>query len=155
MSKISKKITSIREDAISKIKKAVETFKGKAIDLAEAGYDSCPILQYSNNDEDIFVLDEIYLKDGKLCFDGSSSWENDTWDEDTISTDALIGIEEELDDIVAHCEDYLDDVAMDGKNRYVMSYSQAHNMDLVVYADSYEEAEEKWEDGFFLEEEPR
>ena len=153
MSKTSKSIASIRESIIAEIKKAVESFRTKKIDLGESCYDNCPILQDANNDEDIFVLDEIYLHDGKLRFSGSSSWNNDTWDEDTISTDALVGISEELDGMVSHYQDYIEDEATYGENRYVMGYSQAENMDLVVYADTYEEAEEKWEDGYFLSEE--
>lgn len=41
-------------------------------------------------------------------------------------------------------------------NRYVMSYSQADGCNLIVYADSYEEAQEKFENGEYLleDEEP-
>lgn len=39
-------------------------------------------------------------------------------------------------------------------NKYVMSYSQADGCNLIVYADSYEEAEEKYENGeYSLEDE--
>ena len=39
-------------------------------------------------------------------------------------------------------------------NKYVMGYSQADGCNMIVYADSYEEAEEKYENGeFSLEDE--
>ena len=38
---------------------------------------------------------------------------------------------------------------IDGK-RYVMGYSQAENANMVVYADSYEEAEELFENGVYV-----
>ena len=41
-------------------------------------------------------------------------------------------------------------------NKYVMSYSQADGCNLIVYADCYEEAEEKYENGEYIleDEEP-
>lgn len=33
--------------------------------------------------------------------------------------------------------------------RYIMSYSQAYRCNIIVYADSYEEAQEKFENGDF------
>ena len=40
--------------------------------------------------------------------------------------------------------------ATSGANRYVMGYSQAEDADMVVYADTMEDAEEKFEDGLFV-----
>ena len=40
--------------------------------------------------------------------------------------------------------------ATSGANRYVMGYSESEDADMIVYADSIEEAEEKFEDGLFV-----
>ena len=37
-----------------------------------------------------------------------------------------------------------------GANRYVMGYSAEEDADKIVYADSIEEAEQKFEDGLFV-----
>ena len=100
------KIRAIREDALNKIKEVVKSFKDQRISLGECCYDNCPVLRYADDDEDIFTLDTIRLENGVLYFDGSSSWNNDTWSEDTIGTDELIGIEEEIDAIADWCKDY-------------------------------------------------
>ena len=40
--------------------------------------------------------------------------------------------------------------ATSGANRYVMGYSAEEDADMIVYADSIEEAEQKFEDGLFV-----
>lgn len=40
--------------------------------------------------------------------------------------------------------------ATSGANRYVMGFSAAEDADMIVYADSIEEAEQKFEDGLFV-----
>lgn len=74
-----------------------------------ACYDNCPIVEEGDDDWDTYTLDSMYIEDGVLKFDGSSSDCNDSWDEDSISTDALLGIADELESIVDWCRDYEDD----------------------------------------------
>lgn len=40
--------------------------------------------------------------------------------------------------------------ATSGQYRYVMGYSESEDADMIVYADSIEEAEQKFEDGLFV-----
>ena len=40
--------------------------------------------------------------------------------------------------------------ATSGTNRYVMGYSEAEDADMVVYADTIEEAKEKFEQGLYV-----
>jgi hypothetical protein len=102
---------ALREEMIEYIKKAIETCgKGvKEIDLMEIEYDNCPIISDSGDDETTFVLDKITITDkGLLVFDGSSSWENGSWDENIISTDALYNICNEIDYIAQYVKNYKD-----------------------------------------------
>ena len=145
-------ILPAREEMLDEIKKAVESFKGKRIELGMSDYGNCPILAYGRDDEDTYTLDTIRFNDnGLLLFDGSSSWENDTWSEDNICTDNLVEIYEDLEDIVIHYKDYEEDLITEGSNRYV--FNVRGDFDQVVYGDTYEDAKEKWDDGFFVEEE--
>ena len=109
MSSILEKINSIREEAIEKIAKVVKTFRGQEINLVECDYNDCPIVQDSDDDEYIFTLDSVRLEDDGLHFSGSSCWDSNYWNEDTISTDALVGISEEIDDIADWCRDFEDE----------------------------------------------
>lgn len=102
---------TLRKEMIEYIKKAIETCgKGaKEIDLMEIKYDNCPIISDSGDDETTFVLDKITITDkGLLVFDGSSSWKDESWDEDVINTDALYNICDEIDDIVECAKEYKD-----------------------------------------------
>ena len=102
---------ALRKEMIEYIKKAIETCgKGvKEIDLMEIEYDNCPIISDSGDDETTFVLDKITITDkGLLVFEGSSSWENGSWDENIISTDALYNICNEIDYIVQYAKNYKD-----------------------------------------------
>lgn len=109
-----KRLSEIKNEMLDSIKKAVLATPDHKINLGEMGYDSCPILQESDNDEETYTLDSIYIgKDGKIFFDGSSSWDNHTWNELNISTDALEGICEELEFIVDAYNDYLKELAED------------------------------------------
>ena len=102
----------MRMEIIAEIKKAVNTFKTKRIELGVSCYENCPILAYGRDDEDVFTLDCISInKNGKVIFEGSSSWENDTWSEDNIGTDNLVEIYNELDDIVEWCKECEEDWA--------------------------------------------
>lgn len=104
-------ILPARKEMIAEIKKAVESFKGKRIELGMTDYDHCPILEHGRNDEDTYILDTIRLNaNGLLLFDGSSSWKNYTWSEDNICTDNLVEIYDELEDIVSHCKYYEDEM---------------------------------------------
>ena len=100
------KVLSARKEAIAEIKKAVESFKNSRIDLGASWYGNCPIVEEGDDDWDTYTLDSMYIEDGVLKFDGSSSDGNGFWDEDSISTDALLGIADELESIVDWCRDY-------------------------------------------------
>lgn len=68
--------------------------------LSYKDYDDCPVLNDSNEGERIFTLTEIRLDKGELFFDGSSAWDNDTWTEQSVSTDTLCDILENIDDVI-------------------------------------------------------
>ncbi len=82
---------------------------GLYISNIEEGYS--PILQYDSLDEHTFTLDHIkrFIQDGQkhLSLDGSSSYENLTWDAEDLSVEILNDI---LEFLLDH-EDEIDEYA--------------------------------------------
>lgn len=96
------KILDLRNEMIDYITERVKA-KGGRVSYAECN--DVPALNSANNEEDIFVLDEITLDGDTLRFSGSSSWQSDWWNENQIGTDELHEIYITIDDAVESMED--------------------------------------------------
>lgn len=96
------KVLELRKEMLDYIREKVYANGGK---VSYADYTDCPALNNTSNDEDIVVLDDIIIEGGKLHFYGSSSWDNDWWSENTISTDVLHEIYLSIDDAIEWARD--------------------------------------------------
>ena len=93
------KLQKIREEAIAAIKALLAKYGLEQIDAVDIDEGCSPVVRRNpDNDDMTFTLDRVVLKDGKLLFDASSCFDNATFDEDSISTDALADILEWLGD---------------------------------------------------------
>ena len=98
MSKKSK-LNVLRQDAIDSIKALMKKHNLQQIDAVDIDEGSSPIIDEDTCDENLtFTLDRVKLENDSLEFDGSSSCENGTWDEESIPTDALVSISEWLEE---------------------------------------------------------
>lgn len=98
MSKKSK-LNEIRQEAIDSIKALMKKHSLQQINAVDINEGSSPIIDEDTCDENLtFTLDRVKLENESLEFDGSSSCENSTWDEESIPTDALVSITEWLEE---------------------------------------------------------
>ena len=98
MSKNSK-LKEIRQEAIDSIKALMKKHSLQQINAVDINEGSSPIIDKNTCDENLtFTLDRVKLENDSLEFDGSSSCENSTWDEESIPTDALVSINEWLEE---------------------------------------------------------
>jgi hypothetical protein len=98
MSKNSK-LKEIRQEAIDSIKALMKKHSLQQINAVDINEGSSPIIDENTCDENLtFTLDRVKLENDSLEFDGSSSCENSTWDEESIPTDALVSINEWLEE---------------------------------------------------------
>lgn len=93
------KLQQIRQNAINgilSILKSHSVTEVYAIDICEG---SSPVVREDTIEENnTQTLDHIRVENGKLFFSASSCWENSDYNEQTISTDALIDIYEWLEE---------------------------------------------------------
>ena len=93
------KLQKIRREAIEAIKALLAKYGLEQIDAVDIDEGCSPVVRRNpDNDDMTFTLDRVVLKDGKLLFDASSCFDNATFDEDSISTDALADIQEWLEE---------------------------------------------------------
>ena len=98
MSKKSK-LNEIRQEAIDSIKALMKKHSLQQINAVDINEGSSPIIDEDTCDENLtFTLDRVKLENESLEFDGSSSCENSTWDEESIPTDAHDSITEWLEE---------------------------------------------------------
>ena len=98
MSKKSK-LHEIRQEAIDSIKALMKKHSLQQINAVDINEGSSPIIDEDTCDENLtFTLDRVKLENESLEFDGSSSCENSTWDEESIPTDALVLITDWLEE---------------------------------------------------------
>ena len=98
MSKKSK-LNEIRQEAIDSIKALMKKHSLQQINAVDINEGSSPIIDEDTCDENLtFTLDRVKLENESLEFDGSSSCENSTWDEESIPTDALVLITDWLEE---------------------------------------------------------
>lgn len=109
MSKKSK-LNEIRQEAIDCIKKLMTKHRIQTVEAYDIDEGSSPIVDENGSDGNLtFTLDRVTLKDGSLEFEASNCCENHTWDEDDISTDALVGISEWLEENEKTLEELADE----------------------------------------------
>ena len=108
------KIREIRENAIAAIKALMAKYHLETVNACDINATSSPLAKEDPYESDLtFTLDRVALHDGSLEFDASSCFENSTWNEDSISTDALVDIQEWMEEN----EDEFERLADDGKRK--------------------------------------
>ena len=97
MKKIRQKLQEMRGEVIDGIREIIDSVGFlRILDIDEG---CSPILQEDSFDgNNTYTLDRIYIENDKLCFDGSSSYANYTWNQDNLDVIMLIGILEFLED---------------------------------------------------------
>ena len=101
------RLKEIRNQAIGAITELMKKCNLKTIEAVDIDEGNSPILQENIDDEDgTYTLDRIGLDvQGNPYFEGSSCYDNVTFTIDTISTDALLEIQEWLEDNEEGLED--------------------------------------------------
>jgi len=102
------KLQKIRSESINSILDILSENKLGSLHIYDIDAGCSPILQEDAfDDNNTYTLDEIRLMpNGSIVFDGSNCSDNFTWTEDNISTDALIGIEEFLEEHIYDIKEY-------------------------------------------------
>lgn len=94
-----KKLAEIRKEAVNKIKELLKKHKISRLEAVDIAGGDSPILQDDYDDGDrAFTLDRIILDTwDNLTFEGSSAYDNIDFNTDNISTDALLDIQDWLE----------------------------------------------------------
>ena len=102
------KLQKIRSESINAIRDILAENHLGSLRMYDLDAGCSPIVQEDTfDDNDTYTLDEIrILNDGCIVFDASSCADNFTWTEDNISTDALVGIEEFLEEHIEEIKEY-------------------------------------------------
>jgi len=92
-----KELIELRNKIVSQIKAIILSTHNDEIRI----YDICkgysPILQEDEfNENNTCTLDKVYLRDGIVYFDGSSSYASFTWTQDNLGIEILAGVLEFL-----------------------------------------------------------
>ncbi len=92
------RLQRFRKELLDEIKSTLEKHNLEELYISDIDEGCSPIIDEDKWEEDnTYTLDSITLTDGRLSFDGSNCFSNYSWSETTISTDALIGIVDFLD----------------------------------------------------------
>ena len=102
-----KELTELRNKIASQIKAIILSTHNDEIRIYDIDEGCSPILQEDEFDENnTYTLDKVYLRNGIVYLDGSSSHANFTWRQDSIGIEILAGIldflqehEEEIEEI--------------------------------------------------------
>ena len=91
-------LRQLRADVVKDIYRIVSATESGNIMISDIDEGCSPIIDEDVCDVDnTYTLDYVYIKDGCLYFDGSSSYDNDTWNQDSLSVDALCNVLEFLE----------------------------------------------------------
>lgn len=97
-----KELTELRNKIASQIKAIILSTHNDEIRIYDIDEGCSPILQEDEYDENnTYTLDKVYLHDGILYLDGSSSYANFTWRQDNICIETLADV---LDFLQEHVE---------------------------------------------------
>ncbi len=100
------KIQKIRQELFDEIIAVLKKHNLEELCIFDIDEGNSPILDEDYLEADnTYTLDAIKVKNGDLCFEGGSCFSNRTWTEDEISTDALIGIVDFLDEHAEEIEE--------------------------------------------------
>lgn len=92
-----KELTEFRNKIASQIKAIILSTHNDEIRIYDIDEGCSPILQDDEYDENnTYTLDKVYLRDGIVYLDGSSSYANFTWRQDNIDIETLAGVLEFL-----------------------------------------------------------
>lgn len=98
-----KELTELRDKIASEIKAIILSTRNDEIRICDIDEGCSPILQEDEYDENnTYTLDKVYLHNGILYLDGSSSYANFTWRQDNIGIEILAGV---LDFLQEHDEE--------------------------------------------------
>ena len=98
-----KELTELRNKIASQIKAIILSTHNDEIRIYDIDEGCSPILQEDEYDENnTYTLDKVYLHDGIVYLDGSSSYANFTWRQDNINIETLAGV---LDFLQEHVEE--------------------------------------------------
>ena len=98
-----KELTELRNKIASQIKAIILSTHNDEIRIYDIDEGCSPILQEDEYDENnTYTLDKVYLHDGIVYLDGSSSYASFTWRQDNINIETLAGV---LDFLQEHVED--------------------------------------------------
>ena len=102
---------SIRHDAIAKVKSILSENGLDELLISDIDEGNSPVVQWGNDDADTYTLDEISLNtNGTILFNASSCWTSGVWDENDISTDALIDIVDFLEENEEIIKEYAEEI---------------------------------------------
>lgn len=102
-----KELAKMRNKIASQIKAIILSTRNDEIRIYDIDEGCSPILQEDEYDENnTYTLDKVYLHNGIVYLDGSSSHANFTWRQDNIGIEILAGVldflqehEEEIDEL--------------------------------------------------------
>lgn len=96
-------IKKLRDKIASQIKAIILSTRNDEIRIYDIDEGCSPILQEDEFDENNnYTLDRVYLHNGLVYLDGSSSYANFTWRQDNIGIEILAGV---LDFLQEHDEE--------------------------------------------------
>lgn len=103
-----KELTELRNKIASQIKDIILSTHNDEIRIYDIDEGCSPILQDDEYDENnTYTLDKVYIYNGILYLDGSSSYASFTWRQDNIGIEILAGVldflqehEEEINELI-------------------------------------------------------
>lgn len=145
--KAKESIANLRTLTIDGIKEKLHGLT--TLEISEIDDGDAPILKEDlRDDEFTFTLDRIQQGlNGKLSFEGSSSWNNDYFSEDNLDLETLVSI----DEFLSEHEDEIEELARETdptateKVKKVIRFYQRSWVDIVVEVDAEASEEEVFE----------